>query len=57
MYLDPPPSVRDAEMTIKKIFERSGQNGGRFIVGLNHRKNSIFEILIFIVVAFSQEIQ
>ena len=64
--------VRDAEMTIKIIFERSSQKGGsaggsergstgdpkwNFIVGLKHRKNSILESRIFIVIGFSQEIQ
>ena len=59
--------LRDAEMTIKVIFERSSQKGGRqgarkegqqgthleiMIVGLKHRKNSILESRIFIVVAF-----
>ena len=59
-------------MTIKIIFERSSQKGGpaggskrgsrgepprNFIVGLKHRKNSILESHIFIVVAFSQEMQ
>ena len=53
---EPFPKFRDAEMTIKIIFERSSQKGGRqgvrkegqqgthleiFIVGLKHRKNSI----------------
>ena len=60
------------EMTIKIFFERSSQKGGRrggskrgstgdppwnFIVGLQHRKNSILESRIFIVIAFFQEIQ
>ena len=60
-------------MTIKIIIERSSQKGGsgrgvpkkrvnrgptlNFIVGLKHRKNIILESRIFIVVAFSQEIQ
>ena len=59
-------------MTIKIIFERSSQKGGsaggskrgstgdpprNFIVGLKHRKNSILENRIFIVVAFAQEMQ
>ena len=66
------PLIRDAETMIKIIFERSSQKGGRqggskrgstgdpswnFIVGLNHRKNSILESRIFIVVAFCQEMQ
>ena len=61
--------IRDAEATIKIIFERSSQKGGRQggskggtylgndIVRLKHRKNSILESRIFIVIAFSQEIQ
>ena len=65
-------SFRDAEMTIKIVFERSSQKrGGQgvrkegqqgthlriFFVGLKHRKNSILERRMFIVVASSQEIQ
>ena len=58
-------------MTIKIIFERSSQKGARqgfekrvnrgrtlnSFVGLRHRKNSILESRIFIVIAFSLEIQ
>ena len=58
-------------MTIKIIFERSSQKGGRqgvrkrvkrgpilnFIVGLKHRESSILESRIFIVVGFSKEVQ
>ena len=39
---------------------KEGQQGTHleiFIVGLKHRKNSILESRIFIVVFFSQEIQ
>ena len=63
-------SQRHWNEDIKVIFERSSQKGGRqgvrkegrqgthleiLIVGLKHRKNSIWENRIFIVVAFSQE--
>ena len=63
-------SLRDAEMTIKIIFERLSQKGGsaggskrgstgdpswNFIVGLKHRKNSILENRILLSSLFSRK--